>query len=55
MQNPLFYKTDSLLQNLPQTLKNLKLVQSGDTIVITGGIPIAQMCPTNMVKINRIT
>jgi pyruvate kinase len=54
MQNPLFYNTDALLQDLPQQLKNLGLVRSGETIVITGGIPINQMRPTNMVKINRI-
>ncbi len=55
IQNPLFYKTDVLLQELPQTLKNMGVVRRGDTIVITAGIPIAQMCPTNMIKINKIT
>ena len=55
MQNPLFYKTDMLLQELPQKLKDMSIVQRGDTIVITAGIPIAQMCPTNMIKINKIT
>ena len=55
IQNPLFYKTDVLLQELPQTLKNMGIVQSGDMIVITAGIPIAQMCPTNTIKINKIT
>ena len=54
IQNPLFYKTDVLLQELPQRLKDMGIVQSGDTIVITAGIPIAQMCPTNMIKINKI-
>lgn len=52
--NPLFYNTDVLLQNLPNVLKDLKIVESGDTVVITAGIPINQMRPTNMVKINRI-
>ena len=54
IQNPLFYRTDVLLQNLPQTLKDMGIVQSGDIIVITAGIPIAKMSPTNMMKINRI-
>src|SRR5690606_7692452 len=54
MQNPLFYNTDVLLQDLPQMLKNMNVVESGDTIVITAGIPISQMRPTNMTKINRI-
>lgn len=52
--NPLFYNTDVLLQNLPSVLKDLNLVKVGDTVVITAGIPINQMRPTNMIKINRI-
>ena len=54
MQNPLFYNTDELLQQLPDLMKKLGLVSSGDTIVITAGIPINQVRPTNMVKIDRI-
>ena len=54
MQNPLFYNTDELLQQLPDLLKKLGLVTSGDTVVITAGIPINQVRPTNMVKINII-
>lgn len=54
MQNPLFYNTDILLADLPQMLKSLGLVQSGELIVITAGIPINQMRPTNMIKINKI-
>ena len=54
MQNPLFYNTDILLQDLPQLLKSLGIVKSGDTIVITAGIPIKAMQPTNMLKINKI-
>jgi pyruvate kinase len=54
MQNPLFYNTDVLLQDVGNLLKELGVVTSGDTIVITAGIPINQMRPTNMIKINRI-
>lgn len=54
IQNPLFYNTDELLQLLPELLKGLGVVSSGDTVVITAGIPINQVRPTNMVKINRI-
>jgi pyruvate kinase len=54
MQNTLFYNTDEFLQQLPDLLKKLGVVSSGDTIVITAGIPINQVRPTNMVKINRI-
>ncbi len=54
MQNPLFYDTDVLLQDLPRLLKSLHVVQSGDVIVITAGIPINEMKSTNMIKINQI-
>lgn len=54
IQNPSFYNTDSLLQEIPQALKDLNIVESNDVVVITAGIPINQMKPTNMVKINRI-
>jgi pyruvate kinase len=54
MKNPLFYNTDVLLQELPELLKNLEVVKSGDTVVITAGIPMSAMRPTNMIKINRI-
>ncbi len=52
--NPLFYNTDVLLQDLPRMLKELGLVESGDVILLTAGIPINQMKSTNMLKINRI-
>jgi len=52
--NPLFYKTDDLLQGIPELIKELKIVDSGEIIVITAGIPLNKMCATNMVKINRI-
>lgn len=52
--NTAFYNTDTLLQKLPTVLKELGIVESGDVVVITAGIPINQMRPTNMIKINRI-
>lgn len=52
--NPSFYNQDIVLQTLPNLLKDLKVVGSGDVIVITAGIPINQMRPTNMIKINRV-
>ena len=52
--NPSFYNTDVLLQELPELLKDLDIVKSGDVVVLTAGIPINQMRSTNMVKINVI-
>lgn len=54
LQNPNFYDTDALLQNLPELLKNIDIVKSGDTVVFTAGIPMNQMRSTNMIKINVI-
>ncbi|MCX6116624.1 MAG: pyruvate kinase [Proteobacteria bacterium] len=54
LQNHLFYNTDELLHQLPEILKAQNIVKSGDIVVITAGIPINQVRPTNMVKINRI-
>lgn len=54
IQNPQFVNTDAFLQDLPNFLRNVGLLQSGDDIVITAGIPIQSMLPTNMIKINRI-
>mgnify|MGYP001298148115 CR=1 FL=1 len=55
IRNPLFYATDSLLQDIPNLLKNIGLVEKNDTIIITAGIPLKDMCPTNMIKINKIS
>jgi len=55
MLNPLFYNTDVLLQDLPKVLKSLNIVNPGDYIVITAGIPISSMSSTNMLKIDRIS
>ncbi|MCY4380399.1 MAG: pyruvate kinase [Proteobacteria bacterium] len=54
IQNPIFYNTDSLIQSLPELLKGLGLVETGDRIVMTAGIPINHLRSTNMVKINTI-
>lgn len=54
VNNESFYNADSLVQELPKFLKALGIVSSGDVVVITAGIPINQMKPTNMIKINRI-
>lgn len=54
LKNPLFYNTDGMLENLPKLLLQYGVVQKGDAIVITAGIPINQIRPTNMLKINVI-
>ncbi len=54
VQNPLFYNTDALLQDIPHVLQKMGVVRSGETVVLTAGIPLNKMKPTNMIKINRI-
>ncbi|MCY4444131.1 MAG: pyruvate kinase [Proteobacteria bacterium] len=54
IQNPIFYNTDTLIQSLPELLKKLGIVQKGDVVVMTAGIPINHLRSTNMVKINTI-
>lgn len=54
LPNSSFYNADTLLQDLPRVLKDIGVVESGDVVCITAGLPINQMRPTNMLKINRI-
>lgn len=52
--NSSFYNADTVLQDLPKVLKEIGIVESGDVVVMTAGIPINQMKPSNTLKINRI-
>lgn len=54
LPNSSFYNADTLLQDLPRVLKDIGVVESGDVVCITAGLPINQMRPSNMLKINRI-
>ena len=54
IRNPLFYNTDNLLNQIPELLKSYNIVEKGDTIVITAGIPLKSMCSTNMMQIKKI-
>lgn len=54
INNNSFYNADTLVQDLPKFLKANHIAESGDVVVITAGIPINQMKPSNMIKINRI-
>ena len=52
--NPSFYNTDVLLAELPDLLKKQDIVRSGDVMILTAGLPLNDMNPTNMVKIDVI-
>ena len=49
--NPTFFNTDEFLAEVPTKLKEAGIVSSGDSVVITAGIPINKMKPTNMVQV----
>jgi pyruvate kinase len=54
IQNPLFFDTDAALGKVGKFLAKAGLVEEDDLVIITGGIPISKMQPSNTVKIQRI-
>lgn len=55
LQNPLFLDTDKAISEVGRILASKGLVSVGDLIVITGGIPVTSMRPTNLIKLHRIS
>lgn len=54
IQNTTFLDTDEALSKLDGLLISSGLCKPNDTVIITGGIPISDMKPTNMIKIHKI-
>ena len=54
IQNSMFFDTDEAIAGVGKLLAAEGLVKPGDLIVITGGIPLAAMKPTNVIKLHRI-
>jgi pyruvate kinase len=54
IQNAMFFDTDEAIAGVGKLLAKEGLVKPGDLIVITGGIPLAAMKPTNVIKLHRI-
>lgn len=52
--NPEFYQTEVMLDRLPKFLKETGLFESGELIVMTAGIPMKSMNPTNTIKVGKI-
>lgn len=46
--------TDEMMHAVERALLSLGLAQRGDTVVITGGIPISLRSPTNMLKVHQV-
>jgi len=46
--------TDEMMYTVDEALLSLGLAQKGDTVVITGGIPISLRSPTNMLKVHQV-
>jgi pyruvate kinase len=55
VQNNMFYDTDSAFAHIGKYVAKEGFVKKGDLIFITGGIPVEQMKPTNMLKVHRLT
>jgi pyruvate kinase len=54
LQNDLFYDTDQALAGVGHMLLEKGLVLPGQLLVITGGIPLVSINPTNLVKLQRV-
>ncbi|WP_042345383.1 pyruvate kinase [Bacillus massiliigorillae] len=54
MVGPKTNSTDEMLENAVQQSVNSGLVQYGDLVVITAGVPVAETGTTNMMKIHMI-
>jgi len=52
--NETFFETEEALQELPHLLKKNFGAKTGDLAVFTAGVPLHDMCATNMIKVNRI-
>lgn len=55
LQNEMFYDTDQALEGVGEMLRMKGLVSPGDLLVITGGIPLVSINPTNLVKLQRVS
>jgi pyruvate kinase len=53
--NNIFYDTDTAFSEIAKYLVKENFVKEGDLILITGGIPVTQMLPTNTLKVHRVT
>ena len=55
LQNNMFFYTDGALQDIARSIVAQGLAKEGDLLVITGGIPLASMQPTNLIKFHRVS
>lgn len=55
VHNHIFYDTDTALAQIASFMTEKGYVKKGDLILITGGIPVSQMKPTNAIKVHRVT
>jgi pyruvate kinase len=55
LQNSMFFDTDGALHEIAKSIVQRGMAKEGDLLVITGGIPLASMQPTNLIKMHRIS
>lgn len=54
VQNPIFYSADKAISDIAKMIASRGLVEPGDLLVITGGIPLTAMKHTNLIKLHRM-
>jgi len=55
LQNTMFFDTDECIADVGRMLASQGLAKPGDLIVITGGLPLVAMKPTNLIKLHRVS
>jgi len=51
---PSYGSTDEMLQSVGDLLQERGEARSGDTVVVTGGVPVGTEGTTNFIKVQRI-
>ena len=54
IKTPFFSNTDEMIENAKEQLVKNRIVNTGDTFVITAGVPAGISGNTNMLKIIRV-
>lgn len=54
IQNPIFYSADKAIADLVKLIAASGVIEPGDLLLITGGIPLTAMKHTNLIKLHRV-
>jgi pyruvate kinase len=51
---PLMETTDELIAAMDRQLLEQGLAETGDTVILVAGIPLASQTPTNFIKVHKV-